>query len=139
MTDPGGKWGSKLSKAVAEIGGDHGDYRTANAAAVRCATDGYGPDAIAPTEGAGMRMVANISCAHVPAFCRDGYKNGYDLGKYRVGEKRANPPKTRELVDDALPLPAGTQLSNIYFGAAALSEAGIRFYGDVCLVLKLEN
>lgn len=139
MTDPAGKWGTRLSKALGELGGDHGDYRRANATAVQRAADGYSPDAGVPNEGAGIRMVANIACVHVPAFCRDGYKNGYDLGKYRVGEERVDPPKTRELVDDALPVPAATSLNRIYFGAAALSEAGIRFYGDLCLVLKQER
>jgi len=78
----------------------------------------------------------NIASVHVLDFVKNGYKNGYDLGRYRIGQDRqGNTPKTRELVDDALPV---SDVSNVYFGAASLTGAGIRFYGDICMVLKGE-
>ncbi len=90
-------------------------------------------------------MVANMSSAHVPSFClasrkRDPkpYKNGYDLKHFILGAHgSANQPNLRQIVDAALPL-AGTLPDNVYFGALELTGAGIRFYGDVCLVLRPE-
>src|SRR5205807_859571 len=80
--------------------------------------------------------------AHVPAFCeasRKGekkpYKNGYDLGKFRLGSPPpSSEPKLRETVDAALPL-NGVHPEDVYFGAVELFGSGIRFYGDVCLVI----
>ncbi|MFH1345430.1 MAG: hypothetical protein ABIL01_30145 [Pseudomonadota bacterium] len=89
----------------------------------------------------GAKMVANISSAYVPAFCQASkndesspYKNGYDLGWFGLGdEKRQKGP--RELVDDALPL-GHRPPCDFYYGAVELTGSGIRFYGDVCLVLR---
>jgi hypothetical protein len=120
-------------------------YAGANIDAIRAALGGFGPDAALGTApGMGARMVVNISASHVPAVCsasRAGearpYKNGYDLGSYRVGD--ASPDralKLREIVDAALPLPPGKSPADIYFGAMELNGTGVHFYGDVCLVLK---
>ena len=43
--------------------------------------------------------------------------------------------KLREIVDEALPL-NGASYKDLYFGAVELNGSGIRFYGDICLVLK---
>jgi hypothetical protein len=89
----------------------------------------------------GGRMVVNISSAHIPAFCtasRSGekaYKNGYDLGKYRIGSPESD-SGLRETVDNALPLKPGIEPKDVYFGALELTGPGIRFYGDICLVLR---
>jgi hypothetical protein len=91
----------------------------------------------------GARMVVNISSVHIPAFCeasRKGeerpYKNGYDLGKFRLGTPPpSSEPNLRGTVDAALPL-NGVSPADVYFGAVELFGSGIRFYGDVCLVLK---
>jgi hypothetical protein len=91
----------------------------------------------------GARMVVNISSAHIPAFCeasRNGdvkpYKNGYDLGKFHLGSAPpSSVPRPREMVDAALPL-SGASAEDTYFGAVELFGSGIRFYGDVCLVIK---
>jgi hypothetical protein len=89
----------------------------------------------------GAKMVVKISSAHVPAFCeasRKGdnkpYKNGYDLGWFGIGSPGPK-PSLRELVDAALPL-SNQKPENVYFGAVELTGSGIRFYGDVCLVLR---
>lgn len=121
-------------------------YANANVSAVKAAISGIGPDDPAgqPTpSGMGARMVVNISAAHIPAFCRASanhepkpYKNAYDLGRYSVGDPPPDLAKSlRELVDDALPLPAATR-HDVYFGAMELNGAGVSFYGDICLVLK---
>ena len=89
-----------------------------------------------------MRAWSSISrlCTYRPfarradATISEPYKNGYDLGQYRIGEP---PPgkslKSREIVDRALPLQNGQKPNDVYFGAIELNGAGIRFYGDVCL------
>ncbi len=122
-------------------------YDEANIDAIRAALAGLGPDAAAgavAAPGIGACMVANISSAHVPSVCRASrrgderpYKNGYDLGKYRIGGNPPNGAKAlREVVDEALPLPDGSTGADVYFGAMELNGTGVYFYGDVCLVLK---
>jgi hypothetical protein len=143
-------WKAQLNKfikdAVAE-GTDLDRFAWANAAAIEGAVSGRGPDDTVDDPEAGARMVVNISSAHVPAFCdasRKGdlkpYKNAYDLAKYRIGE---SPPdeklKSREIVDRALPLNDHDVAHNVYFGAIELNGVGIRFYGDVCLVLRRDS
>jgi hypothetical protein len=91
----------------------------------------------------GARMVVNISSVHIPAFCEASrkdetrpYKNGYDLGKFRLGSPPpSSEPSLREIVDAALPL-NGAKPEDVYFGAVELFGSGIRFYGDVCLVIR---
>ncbi|MEP7121884.1 MAG: hypothetical protein ABJE95_13270 [Byssovorax sp.] len=107
-------------------------HNDANLDAIRCATRG---DA-----AGGARMVVNISSAHIPSFCNETanagarpYKNIYDLQRLGVGKE---PSATRRRVDTALPLPPGKRAEDMYFGAVEISGTGIRFYGDICLVLK---
>lgn len=119
-------------------------FAATNHAMVEAVVSGYGPDKKTADAGAGARTVMNISSAHVPSFCTAArnmdpspYKNGYDLGHYRIGAKPGD-LKTRELVDDALPLDAKETKDQVYFGAVELNGSGIRFYGDICLVLKCD-
>ncbi len=114
------------------------EYLSANVEAIAKALRGLGPDArrgaTAPPD-AGARIVFNISSAYIREFCKDGaagkahpYKNCYDL-------KHLKPPSPRrEAVD--MTLPTGAQHEQVYFAAAELNGAGIRYYGDICLVLK---
>ena len=121
-------------------------YTRANADAAKAAAAGRGPDASEPDPNAGTRMVVNLSSVHVPAFCEASrkkepkpYKNAYDLRKYCIGDRPAKPNEkltTREIVDAALPLDDGAKAKNVYFGAVELNGPGIRFYGDMCLVLR---
>lgn len=111
-------------------------YAKANALAVEATLDGRGPDDKTPS-AAGAVMVANISSTHVPAFCQASlsgdlkpYKNAYDLSKQVVGDQVLR----RIQVDSALPIRFCYR--DVYFGAVAVSGAGIRFYGDICLVLE---
>lgn len=110
----------------------------ANLEMVRRAVDGIGPDSPNAKAEAGARMVANMSSAHVPAFCRDGYKNAYDLGRLSSSQSNESDrgKSQRKRVDNALPLPPGATPDQVYFGAVELTGAGMRFYGDICLVLK---
>jgi hypothetical protein len=137
-------WEKKLQKLKETFPKDAGAYVTANVDAVRSAVAGKGPDKPTVDSRAGARMVCNIASVHIPAFVQASlagedkpYKNGYDLHKFQVGDP---PPdealKTREKVDRALPIASNRSPADIYFGAVELNGTGIRFYGDVCLVLK---
>jgi len=147
MTHAPRDWSTVLAKAIqkaAESDPQEGGFAEANIHAVEYVVAGRGPDADSSDPETGARMVVNIAAVHVPAFCeasrRDEpkpYKNGYDLNKYGIGTRDPDyKPKNREIVDDALPLDVGVTPDNLYFGAVELNGCGIRFYGDVCLVLK---
>ena len=130
-------WKQKLKCLLNKLNGKEKSFAEANIEAVKKSCKGIGPDADKPDKYSGARMVVNIASVHVPDFVKHVYKNGYDLGKYRIGKQRQkNEPKIRELVDDALPV---SEPHKMYFGAVSLSGAGIRFYGDICLVLKGER
>jgi hypothetical protein len=87
-------------------------------------------------------MCVNLAAVHVVSFCKaskvgdaNAYLNAYDVARLanrRVGERRKK-------VDDALPLPAGQTPASTYFGAAELTGCGVRFYGDVALILRPWN
>jgi hypothetical protein len=122
-------------------------YARANRDAIASALSGWGPDASTADPAAGPRVVANIPAVHVPSFVarsRAGdprpYTNAYDNGKYRIGDlaAAANFP-TRVLVDRALPFPPGKGPQDVYFCAVELNGAGIRFYGDMTLVLRSDR
>lgn len=123
-------------RAAVSVGGPD-DYIRANVEAVRQAVRGLGPDSASdavPEAGAGVRVVFNISCTHVPALCDSGgsYKNTYDLGTVSSNRKAVD-----LAVQEAAKNRNGKlRARNIYFGAAETSGAGIRFYGDMCLVLR---
>jgi hypothetical protein len=143
-------WQRRSNDTVEAIGGSDEEqraYAIANAGAIADAVRGRGPDSGAITEG-GVYAVANIPAVHVPAFVdlsiegKPGsrpYKNGYDLRNYRVGQLPNEGLKTRELVDRSLPIAKGTTPADIYFCAAELNGAGVRFYGDMALVLRTEQ
>jgi hypothetical protein len=101
---------------------------------------GLGPDARNPSPESGMRLVYNISSAHLPALLGAGgpnaYMNRYDLERLRVGERPPSGPSLRKLVDEIIARVAGTaDGSALYYGAVELNGAGIRYFGDACLVL----
>jgi hypothetical protein len=121
-------------------------YLIANKDAVKAAVAGRGPDSSNADTDYGARAVANISSTHIPEFVRlsltgdpKPYKNGYDLKRYRVGDP---PPgetlKTREMVDRSLPID-GKSPEEIYFCAVDLNGVGVRFYGDVSLVIRKDQ
>ncbi len=107
----------------------------ANHDTVRRALLGMGPDSSSARPEAAACMAVNLSSAHVPSFCDDGYKNTYDLQATRAPDVRRISDR-RLRVDQALPLGPGGSPSQVYFGAVELAGAGMRYYGDICLVLK---
>ncbi|TWD83074.1 hypothetical protein FB561_4229 [Kribbella amoyensis] len=81
----------------------------------------------------GLRMVVNITAFSLHIVLRDNaYKNLYD--RPAIGGRPREPSPMRKRVDDALGLGPRT-----YFGAAALGGAGVRYYGEYCLVLSLDQ
>jgi hypothetical protein len=146
------KWRIKAQRAIKRLTGDHHSLRQfaqANLAATEDALDGKGPDAADPDPDSGVRAVVNIPAVHIPTFCerskqgiRPAYLNSYDLKKSKVRVGSAPPDdhwKKREIVDHALSPLHGQPLNEVYYAAAELNGAGIRFYGDICLVLKPEQ
>lgn len=140
-------WSAKLEQLVNRLArGNKGsiDYLIANARAVQQTVRGAGPEDTDISPRAGARMVVNISSAHIPAFCTaqgNGdpapYKNAYDVEWIERAKEQHKPVSARRvLVDSALPLPPGQSPASTYFGAIELNGTGIRFYGDVCLVLR---
>lgn len=140
-------WRAKLEQLVNRLArGNKGaiDYLIANARAVQQTVQGAGPDNTDISPRAGARMVVNLSSAYVPAFCTaqgsgdpTPYKNAYDVEQIERAKGQHKPVSTRRaLVDSALPLPPGQSPASTYFGAIELNGTGIRFYGDVCLVLR---
>jgi hypothetical protein len=148
-------WQKRVDEIVESIKGQAGttigEYAKANTDAVIAAIAGRGPDDVTSDPTLGARAVCNIPAVHVRAFCEESarrsqatghqkanfkpYKNGYDLGKYHVGQAPGVELKTREVVDAALPL-SGHSASDVYFAAVELNGPGVRFYGDICLVLR---
>lgn len=90
------------------------------------------------------KVVFNISSAHVPSFVFSkkvaAYENRYDRN-VRLGEPPKNGgPDAREQIDRMLAnlfaVPQPKNWEKLYYGAVELNGSGIRYYGDVCLVLK---
>jgi hypothetical protein len=133
-------WKQEVSDEIASLGlTDPGrdEFLRTNIESVGQVIAGLGPDDSAPRDGAGARIVFNMSCRHVPDFCNDSttspsaYRNAY---KFSPSRKRIDVDVTVERCAAAL----GPSLAkeDISFGAIETSGAGIRFYGDMCLVLK---
>jgi hypothetical protein len=151
-------WQEKLDETLENRpAGDARAYGLADAESIKRALVGLGPEDAANQASGGARIVFNISSAHVPAFVEaslaDGptpYKNGYDTGKLRIGAEPKDRTR-RERMDRALACvvdavrdsdrsrSSACDPSTIYYGAVELNGTGVRFYGDVSLVLAGVN
>lgn len=128
------RWAARVAEHLETLTpGQAREYAQAHHHMIGLALAGHGPDERDSCVGA--RPVCNIPSAHVRAFCEGGYKNGYDLGKLRVGAEPVD-QKPRTLLDRAIAKQAGCQPDGIYYAAAELNGSGVRFYGDVCLALR---
>lgn len=143
-------WAMRLSRQLVQLvrkNKSGATYAAANSMSVQRAVDGMGPDSPKIDPRAGARMVVNLSSAHVPGFCEASakglvrpYKNGYDLAALAQARGLSSPVSPSRLtVDAALPLPSSVAAKDVYFGAVELNGTGIRFYGDVCLVLRRDS
>jgi hypothetical protein len=121
-----------------------GAYRESNAETIRRAMLGRGAHSPGANPKFGMRLVYNISSAHIPALISAGasaYQNCYDRGRLLGNQPPVRPP-LRERVDRAVAEVASTHTSlsvrhsSLYYGALELNGSGVRFFGDVCMVLR---
>lgn len=103
---------------------------------------GFGPNGNQLNPGLGARMCINIAAVHVRAFCNNSrarvqpaYLNAYDVA--RAGGRPVS--TLRQSIDSSLPLPVPQTPQTTYFGAVEVTGCGIRFYGDVCLILRPES
>lgn len=146
-------WSKRADEAIASLpcNGQAGKWRDADKQTIRKALEGvslYGKGA--KPEGAkrdaGARVAFNISSAHIPGFAANkngsSYKNRYDVSGARIGD---NPlpsgPGSRERIDQLLAKRVGkmqgrhVEPETLYYGAVELNGAGVRYYGDVSLIL----
>lgn len=108
-------------------------------------TIGYVLSGVSPYTGnkradQGARVAFNISSAYVPGFAKApsggvGYMNRHDVAAL---SGKTPPPDSRSRIDDVLSAIASVPAADIYYGAVELNGAGVRYYGDISLILKPE-
>jgi hypothetical protein len=137
------QWEDKVSKYLERYRDDELAMAEANRDMVLRVVSGMGPDKPTVDESSGARAVVNISAVHIPSFCkpRPGekpYKNTYDLQKEPVlGDRQPiNVSSSRKAVDGVIQGGLHKQPADLYFAAVEINGTGVRFYGDMCLVLK---
>jgi hypothetical protein len=145
-------WRDKTEALLSEIADNSvKSYRKADAELVSLAMAGFGPDSNKVPQS-GMRVVCNISSAHIAAVLTGEsrgdpkpYKNRYDLTSLSkdpriVGEVVPTPQSLREKIDSVIADLAGTgDGRDFYYAAIELNGTGIRYFGDLCMVLKPEK
>jgi hypothetical protein len=138
-------WAQRASKEIGKKPGGANGMPGANADMVRRVIRGMGPDKDVADPACGARAAINIAAVHVASFCNapqngKAYKNTYDLGKTPLLGKAPQDAKlpVRALVDKALCSVTNSSENEIYFGAVEVNGSGIRFYGDICFILKPE-
>jgi hypothetical protein len=136
MTD----WKQKLQDVVGAISkvSGHNNYVNSNSTIVLRTIKGLQVDSDKKNEGAGYRIVVNMSSAHIPQFCKQSiYKNAYELeASPRIGSKPVKVSEKRKIVDAALHSLTQCNPESLYFAAVELNGSGIGFYGDCCLTLR---
>lgn len=121
------------------------DYFVANVDMVRRTLNGKGPH-ITSSSAPGMRIVYNLPARHALSFLDHSSSQpgrGVYLNRTDVNRVIGTPlPKSslRDRVDQAVCAAANALRSSLtpqtaYYGAMELNGTGIRYFGDVCLVL----
>jgi hypothetical protein len=143
MAVKAGKWGPRVTALLGTFTPPASDWRQADRGTIGNVLRGISPYSGSVKSDAAARVVFNISSAHVPSFVagRQGraYRNRYDIAAAgRLGSGAPSPkPDVREAIDRVLARLIGrVSWKKLYYGAVELNGAGIRYYGDVCLVLK---
>ena len=139
------QWAQDVSAYVGKVRASTPAMPAANADMIRRVLRGMGPDKNLVDPACGARVVMNIAAVHVPNFCSEkgrAYKNAYDLGKLKAPRQgdpvSASDVPVRALVDTILCSVTNGLPDEIYFGAVEVNGSGIRFYGDICLVLRTD-
>lgn len=130
-------WSARVDRWVARADSDQKLFRQANKVMVERALDGRPRDGVSRNQAYGLRAVINVAAAHVPDVLRNGYRNCYDNKLVPIGSKPARVSRTRERIDGVIAqLVPGSSKEQLYFAAVELNGSGVRFYGDVCLVVR---
>ena len=140
-----GGWAAKVSSLLAGFPAAAAAWRTADHDTVTNTVNGvslYSSAKKNPKPDAGARVVFNIASTHVPDFVAGpsgrAYLNRYDVAKAgRLGSPPGG-PDARYRIDEALGAVAGAKYEDIYYGAVELNGAGVRYYGDMALVLRTD-
>lgn len=92
-------------------------------------------------DDSGLRVFVNLGASALLGLLPNGrYLNLYE--RPVIGAKRVEPSEDRREVDLALGLEdpeRGLTAEGVYFAALGLGGVGVRFYGEYCLVLKVEQ
>ncbi|MBP2461174.1 MULTISPECIES: hypothetical protein [unclassified Rhizobium] len=135
------KWLPALRALLTKYPNISSAWRNADADTIRGAIRGVSPYTGKIKKDGAARVVFNISSADVPSFTRnsrvDAYENRYDHAR-RIGSAPCiGSPDAREKIDRMLATLFGATAGwdKLYYGAVELNGSGIRYYGDVCLVL----
>jgi hypothetical protein len=130
-------WSSRVDEWVARADDAQRPYREANRLMIERAIDGRPRDGGSRNAAFASRAVINVAAAHVPDVLNNGYRNCYDNRLPLIGSKPARVSKTRERVDEIVAeLIPGSIREQLYFAAVELNGPGVRFYGDVCLIVR---
>jgi hypothetical protein len=130
-------WSEEAERRISR--GDEGDgYRKANATIIIRAVDGIGIDSGTVREADGVRVVYNVSSAHLPQILASGYQNCYHRADRRTIGTLQQVPRRRRDVDRAIAtaISPSADHEDIHYGAVELNGVGMHYYGDVCIVLK---
>jgi hypothetical protein len=116
-------WTDRVSRWIVETRAQ--EFADGNEQAVRQAISGT---------DSGLVAVINIGTHAILRLLPDGrYLNLYE--RPEIGGRLQKPTETRERVDAAMDIRG----PDVYFAALALGGCGIRFYGEYCLVLALDE
>lgn len=140
-------WSKRVEEVLAALpsNGRATEWRAADKETIHKALEGVSLYSGATKPDAGARVAFNISSAHIPGFVNDkngmAYKNRYDVSGKQIGEPSpSSAPDARGLIDLLLAAKIGSvKPENLYYGAVELNGAGIRYYGDISLILLVDR
>lgn len=135
-----GKWATNAQTRLNGYQHPSSEWRAADAQTIRGAIKGLSAYTGNVRSTHAAKVVFNISSAHIPAFAGGlgTYQNRYENQK-RIGQAPPqNAPDARERIDQMLASLFGdpARWDKLYYGAVELNGSGIRYYGDICLVLS---
>jgi hypothetical protein len=141
-------WSKRAEEVVAALpgNGQASAWRNADMETISKAVKGVSLYSDGKKSDGGARVTFNISSAHIPGFVADNngnaYKNRYDASGKRIGEQTPSGMlDAREKIDQLLAykIGGGVKPESLYYGAVELNGAGIRYYGDIGLILRVDK
>jgi len=141
MSITAGKWASRAGRLLAAYPTSCSAWREADGATIRGAIRGVSPYTGNVKRDGAAKVVFNISSVHVPSLAAsqmNTYLNRYDVSQRIGGTRPSGAADARENIDRMLASLIGSSAhwQGLYYAAVELNGAGIRYYGDVCLVLR---